>query len=106
MRGEGTTRGSNQSQTAIADPAPPSCFNRRRQSGGGVLGEAALRRAQPLDRPLDLAALALQVADLGDDLLRIELILEIRRFARPLAADQILDFGEGEAKLLALEDHL
>src|SRR6185437_4724282 len=78
----------------------------RRQSGGGVLGEAALRRAQPLDRPLDLAALALQVADLGDDLLRIELILEIRRFARPLAADQILDFGEGEAKLLALEDHL
>ena len=74
-------------------------------SGGGALGKAALRRAQPLDGAVDFAALPLQMADLGVDLLRIELILEVRRFGRPLAADQVLDFCQGEAELLALQNH-
>ena len=62
--------------------------------------------AQPLDGFVDLVALPLQVADLGQNLLRIELIFEIHRFARPFAADQVLDFGQREAELLALKDHL
>src|SRR6202034_3623211 len=84
---------------------PPLVLSPRR-SGGSALGEAALRCAQPFDGAVDFAPLPFQMADLGDDLLRIELILEVRRLRRPLAADQVLDFGQGEAELLALEDHL
>jgi hypothetical protein len=64
-----------------------------------------LRRSQPLDGAFDFAALALQMVDLSVDLLRIELILEVGRLGRPLAANQILDFRQGEAKLLPLQNH-
>jgi hypothetical protein len=58
------------------------------------VGKSALRRAQPLDGAVDFAPLPLEVADLGRNLLRIPLF-EIRR---PLAPDQVLDFGQGEAE--------
>src|SRR5271170_3296286 len=77
-----------------------------RRSGGCATGESALRCAQPLDGAVDFAPLPLQMADLGDDLLRIELILQVRRLRRPLAPDQVLDLGQGEAELLALQNHL
>ena len=101
-RGVADRRGG--ADTGLAGPVPP-LSNDRRQSGGDAVGEAVLRRPQPLDRALDLVALPLQMADLGHDLLWIQLIFEIDRFSRPFTANQVLDFGRGEAELLALEDH-
>src|SRR5208283_3994769 len=66
-------------------------------SGGRVLGQPAVGRAQALDRAVDLVTLSLEMANLIDDLLRLQLLFEIGRFVYPLAANQIVDLGEREA---------
>src|SRR5208337_4236848 len=63
-------------------------------------------RAEPLDGAIDLIALAFEVTNLADDLMRLQPLLEIRRLVSALPADQVVDFGQGEAELLSPQNHL
>ena len=55
-----------------------------------------MRRAKPLDGAIDLITLTFKVTNLADDLMRLQLLLEIRCLVCALAADQVVDFGQGE----------
>jgi hypothetical protein len=62
--------------------------------------------SKPLDGAIDLVTSAFKVIDLLDNLLRSQLLLDIRRLGCALAADQGDNFGQGESELLSLKDHL
>src|SRR3974390_2392607 len=79
---------------------------KRRGSGRSPLRKAAVSGPQTLDRAVDIVALALQVADLVHDLLRLQLLLKIRRVVRAAASDQVVDLRQRESELLAAQDHL
>src|SRR5271165_4565032 len=62
-------------------------------------------RLKPLDGVVDFIALAFEVTNLADDLMRLQLPFEIGRVVCTLAADQIVDLSQGETQLLSLENH-
>ena len=90
----------NGANQGVANATPPDISRR------GALRQTAVGGPKPLYGAVDLLSLPFQMTDLVDDLLRLQLLLEIRRFVGALSPDQIVDLGEREAQFLAPKDHL
>ena len=70
----------------------------------GRLRQTVVRGLEAHYRVVDLAALALEMIDLGRDLRGLQLLFEI--IGGVLRSNQFRDLGQRESQLFALDDHL